>query len=146
MNTVGEAIALGTLLRWVMQYQGRWDMAMPTAQEARDAAVLLATKAAKTGACSVSSAEIAEFFPKRRLRMVTPEALPVCHFCRKDVDSSRLFVSIGINPAHICAECVVVLSTMLYQQPTTTAADKASLERMLSGFRKSRNELKGAKG
>ena len=64
MNTVGEAIALGTLLRWLLQTPSAYGLAIPSSGEAKDAAVLLAEKARKTGACSVGPQEIEALWDK----------------------------------------------------------------------------------
>lgn len=64
MNTVGEAIALGTLLRWVLQTPSAYGLPIPSSGEAKDAAVLLAEKARKTGACSVGPEEVETLWDK----------------------------------------------------------------------------------
>lgn len=58
MNTVGGAIALGTLLRFILRTESPYGLPIPTSDEARNAAVLLTTKAQKTGACCMHPEDV----------------------------------------------------------------------------------------
>jgi hypothetical protein len=119
MNTVGEAIALGTLLQWVLQRQSANGIPIPSSDEAKDAAVLLAEKARKTGACSVGTEAVREFWPSpkehpRAPGFVSGGALR-CSFCFKSQNVvEKLITSPSDYPrSYICNECVQICSSII---------------------------------
>jgi hypothetical protein len=64
MNTVGEAIAIGTLLRYFLRMPSRVGIAMPTSSEASSAAQYLVGRAQKTGACAICPQDVRTHWPK----------------------------------------------------------------------------------
>lgn len=118
MNTVGEAIALSTLLRWLFQIQS-YGLAIPTSGEAKNAAVLLAEKARKTGACSVGPEAVRELWPSPKEHPRAPGFVGGgalrCSFCFKSQDFvEKLISSPSDHPrSYICNECVQICNTII---------------------------------
>ena len=119
MNTVGEAIALGTLLRWVLQTPSAYGLPIPSSGEAKKAAALLAEKARKTGACSVGPEAVRELWPVPKEHPRAPGFLGGvalrCSFCFKSQEFVGKLISSPQESgrAYICNECVQICSTII---------------------------------
>lgn len=124
MNTVTEAIALGTLLRWVMLDHSQYGLLIPTAEEAKEAAALLAEKAEKTGACCYNAAAVERLWPLRH-RCVHPLERH-CAFCHKAATAVDMLISSPDEPrVYICDECINVCFAALGTTAVTKKQRKA---------------------
>ena len=124
MNTVTEGIALGTLLRWVMLDTSVYRLPIPTSEEARDAAALLAEKAEKSGACCYSSASVKRIWPLRHRSIANAERS--CAFCHKPAAAVDVLISSPDEPrVYICSECINVCFAALGTMVVTKQQRKA---------------------
>ena len=66
MNTIGEAHAVNTLIKWILQDVGPYGIEVPTQEEACKAASYLAQRARRTGACMYSEQEVERLWNQKR--------------------------------------------------------------------------------